>query len=160
MAAFVGTAWWMLTRFAGTWGVPYFSFTTDNGSSCTNNWTGYVCDSITPADYLLYTGQPVPRGTVIISGSYAVTHDFTVEAVLVSNKASAANAYKALTGAYGRCGAGPTPDELSQATQICRMTTDDDATATDKPPPDKTYTVVTGLLKNGQRVTVVQIQSR
>jgi len=160
MAVFVAAAWWGLTRFAGGWGVPYFDFTTDNGSSCTNTWSGFVCDSITPADYALYTGRPLPPGTVIISGTYTVTHNFAVSAVLVSTKASAPAAYKALSQAYGQCGDGPTPDELADATEVCRMTTDDDAAATDRPPPDRTYTVTTGLLENGQRVTVVQIQSR
>lgn len=160
MAVFVALVWLVLSRFAGAWGVPYFPFTTANGSSCTNTWTGYVCDSITPDDYQLYTGQPLPRGTVIISGDYTVTHNYALRAVLVTTKADAAAVGKQLTKTYGSCTDGPTPDELAEADTICRMTTDDDATSTDKPPPPQTYTVVTGVLKNGQRVTVVQLQSR
>ena len=160
MAVIAGALLWGVTRFAGAWGVPYFSFTTDNGSTCKNTLTGFVCDSITPADFALYSREPLPPGTVIASGTMEITHDYTINAVLVTTKAEAAKAAKVLTKEYGKCGSGPTPPELAKATKVCRMTTDDDATQTDRPPPDKTYTVTTGLMKNGQRVTVLQIQSR
>lgn len=160
MAVFAGALLWVLTRFAGGWGVPYFSFTTDNGSTCTNTLTGFVCNSITPADFALYSRQALPPGTVIVAGSMEITHNYTINAVLVTTKAQAANAAKVLTKEFGACGTGPTPAELAKATKICRMTTDDDVPDTDRPPPEKTYTVTTGLMNNGQRVTVLQIQSR
>ena len=35
----------ILTQYAGSWGVPYFSFTTDRGSTCKNELAGYTCSS-------------------------------------------------------------------------------------------------------------------
>jgi hypothetical protein len=32
----------ILTQYAGAWGVPYFSFTTDRGSTCKNALAGYT----------------------------------------------------------------------------------------------------------------------
>ena len=46
MAGFVLVLLAILTRFAGAWGVPYFTFTSERGSQCTNNFTGYVCTPI------------------------------------------------------------------------------------------------------------------
>ncbi len=40
----------MVTRYAGGWGVPYFSFTSERGSRCTNDFAGYTCDPVTLAD--------------------------------------------------------------------------------------------------------------
>ena len=43
MLAFVALAFWVVSRQAGAWGVPYFSFTSAHGSRCTNGFTGYTC---------------------------------------------------------------------------------------------------------------------
>ena len=50
MTGFVMILFGLITRYAGTWGVPYFSFTSDRGSPCTNRLTGYTCDPLTLAD--------------------------------------------------------------------------------------------------------------
>jgi hypothetical protein len=40
----------ILTQYAGAWGVPYFSFTTDRDSTCKNGLAGYTCSAMTLAD--------------------------------------------------------------------------------------------------------------
>ena len=50
MAGFVLILFGLVTRYAGSWGVPYFSFTSERGSPCTNKLTGYICDPLTLAD--------------------------------------------------------------------------------------------------------------
>lgn len=164
-AGFVGLvlltaiAFAILSQFAGGWGIPYFPFTTANGSKCTNTWTGYTCPALTRADFELYAETTLPIGTRIRSASYTVTNDVTVDAALVTNKSSVDAARKQLVEGFGGCGSGPVPDQLANATHVCRMSTDDD-TATDKPPPPRLFSVVTGIMADGSMVTVLHIQSR
>ncbi|MDN5804623.1 MAG: hypothetical protein L0H26_08590, partial [Microlunatus sp.] len=49
MTGFVMILFGLVIRYAGSWGVPYFSFTSERGSPCTNKLTGYVCDPLTLA---------------------------------------------------------------------------------------------------------------
>jgi len=160
MAAFVAIMLAIVTHFAGAWGVPGFRYTSDNGSPCRNTWSGYVCGPLTRADFELYTQFTLPAGTRILSATVDATHDYSIDAVLLTDKAHQSAAGKALKAKYGACGSGPIPDELSDARQVCWMSTDDDATPVDKPPPPVMYTVTSGLRKDDSRVTVVHIQSR
>src|SRR5215218_9585933 len=50
MLGSVAVALAILTQYAGAWGVPYFSFTTDRGSTCKNALAGYTCSAMTLAD--------------------------------------------------------------------------------------------------------------
>ena len=72
----------ILTRFAGAWGVPYFTFTSERGSECTNNFTGYVCTPITLAEVEFYADLDLPDDTEVVSGTYRSTHDYQLEALL------------------------------------------------------------------------------
>ena len=72
----------ILTQFAGHWGVPYFSFTTDRGSTCTNDWTGYTCDQLTVNDLNWWGDTALPADTSIRSARYVSTHDYTLDATV------------------------------------------------------------------------------
>ena len=48
MGLFATAALYVVTRYAGGWGVPYFSFTSERGSRCTNDFAGYTCDAGDP----------------------------------------------------------------------------------------------------------------
>ncbi len=48
MGLFVTASLYVVTRYAGGWGVPYFSFTSERGSHCTNDFAGYTCDAGDP----------------------------------------------------------------------------------------------------------------
>lgn len=157
MALFVAVAWLVLSRFAGGWGVPYFSFTTANGSACTNTWTGYRCDTVTPADLQLYTGA-LPAGTTITSARLSVTHEYSLDAVLTTDAKHAAATGKALQSQYGRCGPGPIPSQLAKAKSVCRMSSDVGGSTTR--PSARIYAVTTGIVGGGKRLTVVHIESR
>ena len=50
MGGFVVLAFVVLSRYAGSWGVPYFSFTTERGSTCINHFAGYTCTQLTLAE--------------------------------------------------------------------------------------------------------------
>ena len=103
MAGFVLITLAILTRYAGAWGVPYFRFTSERGSECTNNFTGYVCSPITLAEVEFYADLDLPDDTEVVSGTYRSTHDYHLEAQLEVPAASAAAALKSLSTAFGRC---------------------------------------------------------
>ena len=71
-----------MTRYAGAWGVPYFTFTSERGSTCTNNFTGYTCEPLTLAEVEFYGDLDLPDDTRVISGNYNATHDYRLEASL------------------------------------------------------------------------------
>ena len=120
MTAFVMILFGLITRYAGGWGVPYFSFTSDRGSPCTNKLTGYVCDPITLADVQFYSDAELPADTKVVSGSYVATHDYVLKARMEVPKASAPAAMTALADEFGPCVAGhPVPMETTQLTAVC-----------------------------------------
>ena len=80
MTGFVMIFFGLVTRYAGSWGVPYFSFTSERGSPCTNNLTGYVCEPLTLADVSSTATPTCPNDTKVISGTYTATHDYTLQA--------------------------------------------------------------------------------
>src|SRR3954468_5869717 len=72
----------ILSRFAGGWGVPFFSFITDRGSMCTNDLTGYHCDRLTVADIRWWGDISLPDGTTVVRSHYKSTHNFSLDAVV------------------------------------------------------------------------------
>ena len=69
MAAFVLITFGLITRYAGGWGVPFFSFTSERGSTCTNNFTGYTCDPLTLADVEFYSEVDLPGDTRVVTAA-------------------------------------------------------------------------------------------
>jgi hypothetical protein len=153
----------ILSRYAGGWGVPYFSFTTDRGSVCTNDLTGYHCDRLTLADVRWWGDLDLPDGTTVVSSHYKSTHDFTLDAVLEVPKADAAKTYLALRKAFGPCVADhPSRLDASGLGQLCVMANDaSDGMESSEPRGDTLYEIGTGIRKSdGVRVIAVHEESR
>jgi hypothetical protein len=60
----------VLARFAGGWGIPYFSTTTDRGSRCVNTFTGFECPSLTLADVEYFGDVDLPDDTRVVRSRY------------------------------------------------------------------------------------------
>src|SRR3954465_2238008 len=105
MVAFVAVVLALLVRQAGAWRVPYFSFTSAHGSHRTNDFTGYTCEPLTPADGGVF-GAPalaevgclgdlgLADDTTVLTGSYRATHDYQRAAQLAVPARSAEAAAK------------------------------------------------------------------
>lgn len=160
MAAFVVASFAVVLRYAGGWGVPYFSFTTERGSSCTNDLTGYTCDQLTLADVEFYGDVDLPDSTKIITGRYRATHDFSLDTRVEMSKADAAAGLKSLRKAYGKCQEDhPSPLPATGLTGLCVMANDDAVIGSDEA-AGQLFTVGTGVRKNGVRVAVLSVKSR
>jgi hypothetical protein len=160
MLAFVAGCLAILVRYAGGWGVPYFPFTTDRGSECVNRFAGYVCSPLNLADVEYYADLDLPGGTRVVSGTYASTHDYSLESRVEVPAKSAAAALKSLNQAYGGCVADhPAPFDTSGLTKICVLA-NDDAVVDSGEPTGRLYSVGTGLKKDGTRVIGLSIRSR
>lgn len=161
MAAFVLILFGLLTRYAGSWGVPYFSFTSANGSPCVNKLTGYVCDPLSLADVQFYGDAELPADTTVISGTYTATHDYVLRARLEVPKESADAAMAALAEEFGPCIAGhPAPMETTQLSAVCVLA-NDDAVTREGEPPSRLYVIGTGIrADDGTRVIDLNIRSR
>ncbi len=160
MASFVLIVFAILTHYAGAWGVPYFSFTSERGSRCTNNFTGYVCSPLTLAEVEFYADLDLPDDTRVVSGTYRSTHDYQLEAVLEVPAASAAAALKTLATAFGRCVPNqPSLLNTTGLTKICVMSNQDTFTEAGEP-ASRVYVVGTGLRKDGSRPAALSIKSR
>jgi hypothetical protein len=83
----------ILTQYAGAWRVPYFSFTTDRGSTCKNALAGYTCSAMTLADVEYIGNIDFPDNSSVVAGSYRSTNDYQMEAIV---EVPAANANQAL----------------------------------------------------------------
>jgi hypothetical protein len=161
MAGFVMILFGLVTRYAGTWGVPYFSFTSERGSPCTNKLTGYVCDPLTLADVQFYSDARLPADTTVISGTYTATHDYLLRARLEVPKRSATAALASLTEEFWGCVRGhPAPMETTQLTSLCILA-NDDAVTREGEPPSRLFVIGTGLRRDdGSRVIDLTIRSR
>lgn len=161
MAAFVLILFGILTRYAGVWGVPYFSFTSERGSPCVNKLTGYVCEPLTLADLQFYGDVTLPPDTRVIRGTYTATHDYVLQARVEVSKPSAAAAMAALAEEFGRCVPGhPAPMGTTQLTSICVLANDDAVTRQGEP-PSRLYVIGTGIrADDGVRVIDLTIRSR
>jgi hypothetical protein len=160
MAGFVLLVLAILTHYAGAWGVPYFSFTSERGSRCTNNFTGYVCSPLTLSEVEFYADLNLPDDTKVVSGTYRSTHDYQLEAVLEVPAASAAAALKSLMTAFGKCVPNqPSPLNTKGLAQVCVMA-NLDAFTEEGEPASRLYVVGTGLRKDGHRPIALSIKSR
>lgn len=160
MLAFVAVVGGILVSRAGRWGVPYFSFTSAHGSSCTNSFTGYTCTPLTLADVEFFGDVVLPKDTVVGASTYRSTHDFALDARLRVPPADAATALKHLKSAYGSCQRdGASPLATAGLREICVMVNPDGAEA-DGQLSSRVYAVGTGLAKDGTRVVAMTVRSR
>lgn len=160
MAAFFLITFGLVTRYAGSWGVPFFSYTSERGSTCTNTMTGFTCDPLTLADVRFYTGINLPGDTRVVTGNYTATHDYILNASLRMTAKSQAAGFKALQQEYGACRPEhPPPIPTRGLTQFCVLANDNGATRTGEP-PGSLYVVGTGVAKNGTRVVSISVRSR
>ena len=160
MTGFVLIVFAVLTRFAGSWGVPYFSFTSERGSECTNNFTGYVCTPITLAEVNFYADLRLPANTKVVSGTYRSTHDYQLEALLEVPAAGAAAALENLNEGFGRClPRQPSPLDTKGLDELCTMATLD-AYTVGQEPASRLYVVGTGVRAVGSRPIRMTIRSR
>lgn len=160
MAAFVLVCLYVVTRYAGYWGVPMFSFKTDNGSVCRNNFTGHTCDQLTLADVKLYGEVDLPDDTKVIRGEYVETHDYTLDVTLEVPKASSEAAMKALAASFGSCRAHATPLDTTGLSELCAMSNDDAFGTPDERNRSRIFSVGTGVRKDGTRVIAISAKSR
>lgn len=160
MAAFVFITFGLLTRYAGSWGVPFFSYTSERGSTCTNTMTGYTCDPLTLADVEFYSDLDLPNDTRVVSGSYAATHDYTLNASLRMTPRSQAAGFKALQQQLGTCrNDRPAPISTAGLKNFCVLANDNAVTRAGDP-PSRLYVVGTGIASNGIRIVSLSIRSR
>jgi hypothetical protein len=150
----------ILAQYAGAWGVPYFTFTSDRGSPCTNNFTGYICSPVSLDDVVFYGDVKLPADTKVISGSYRSTHDYMLQANMEVPQRSEAVALKALNTAYGKCiGQHPYPMPTAGLTKLCVIANDTTVTESGEP-SSRIYTIGTGVRKDGTRVIALNVRSR
>jgi hypothetical protein len=161
MAAFVLVALSLVTQYAGSWGVPYFSFTSERGSPCKNNLTGFTCSPLTLADLEFYGDVDLPDDSTMISGAYTATHDYQLDATVDVSPRSANAALAGLKEAYGDCVPGhPSPLNSAGLRQVCVMSNDDAIVDRTSEPSSRLYVVGTGLRKDGSRPIVLTVKSR
>lgn len=150
----------VLARFAGGWGVPYFSTTTDRGSRCVNTFTGFECPSLTLADIGYFGDVEMPAGTRVVSSHYRSTHDYQLEAQLEVPPARAAQALAALQDSYGRCVKNhPSPLTERGLRSLCILA-NDQATTSSGTPDSRLYVVGTALRADKTRVVNLSVRSR
>ncbi len=110
MLLIAGSLLLLVARYAGGWGVPYFTFTTERGSTCKNGFTGYTCAPLTLADVEFFGQVDLPDDTAVETATYRATHDYRLDARLQVPAGSAEVGLTALVEAYGKCGTGrPSP---------------------------------------------------
>lgn len=162
MIILAATPFVILSHFAGGWGVPYFTFTTDRGTTCTNDFTGYHCDNLTKADVEWWGDLNLPEGTRLISSHYKATHDFTLDALMEIPVAEQKPMLASLAKSFGPCiPEHPTRMDTTGLTKICVRANDaSDTTDSSKPLADTLYEVTTGFRKNDALVVSVHEQSR
>lgn len=160
MAGFVAICLAVVFRFAGGWGVPYFSFTTERGSDCVNRITGYVCTPLNLADVEYYGDIDLPDNTRVLNGTYTSTHDYRLESLLEVPGGTPAGAMKSLNEAFGPCRSGhPSPIDTTDLKQVCVLA-NDDAVIESGEPTGRLYVIGTGLREDGARVIGLSIRSR
>jgi hypothetical protein len=160
MTAFVMILWALIARYAGTWGVPYFSFQTERGTTCKNDFTGYTCHQMTLADLEFYGEVDLPSNTRVLDSTYRSTHDYQLDARLQVPRASAAAALQGLNASFGRCIPGHiSPLSTNGVTGVCVMANEAAVTGQAET-GSRLYTVGTGLRRDGTRVIAMSVKSR
>jgi hypothetical protein len=160
MLGSVAVALAIVSRYAGTWGVPYFSFTTDRGSTCKNDLTGYTCSPMTLADVEYFGDLDLPDDSQVVVGTYRATHDYQMEALIEVPSVSADGALISLNQAFGECiPEHPAPLSTRGMRHTCVMANDDVFSESDEP-SSRLYLIGTGVRKDGTRVIGMVIRSR
>ena len=150
----------ILTQYAGSWGVPYFSFTTDRGSTCKNGLAGYTCASMTLADVEYIANVDLPDDSSVVAGTYRSTYDYQMEAVIDVPSASATQALVSLNQAFGECIKElPSPMSTEGMRHNCVMANADAVDESDEP-STRLYMIGTGVRNDGTRVIGMVIRSR
>jgi hypothetical protein len=150
----------VLARFAGGWGIPYFSTTTDRGSRCVNTFTGFECPSLTLADVEYFGDVDLPDDTRVVRSRYVSTHDYALQAALEVPPAGAAEALAALKDSYGRCVRNhPSPLDEPDLTSLCILANDQETTQ-EGTPDSRVYVVGTALRADKTRVINLSVRSR
>ena len=151
----------ILSRYAGGWGVPFFSFHTDRGSTCTNDWTGYHCDRVTLDDIRWWGDIHLPDSAVVQRAHYKSTHDFSLDAVVSVPKSDAARTLASTNKTFGACAEHPTRLDTTGLRSVCVRA--NDATASSEQSStfaDTLYEVTTGIGKDGSLIIGIHEQSR
>jgi hypothetical protein len=160
MLGFVAVTLAILTQYAGAWGVPYFSFTTDRGSTCKNDLTGYTCSPMTLADVEYFGDVDLPDDSSVVDGTYRSTHDYQMEAVIEVPGVSAAQALTSLTETFGTCTDEiPSPVSTKGMHDTCVMANDDVYSESDEP-SGRLYLIGTAVRTDGTRIIAMVIKSR
>ncbi len=160
MVAFVAVVLALLVRQAGEWGVPYFSFTSEHGSPCRNDLTGFTCEPLTLGDVELFADLDLPADTAVLAGTYRATHDYEMSAQLRVPKASAAKAQRALRESFGPCRERvSTPLATEGLRKVCTMASENRADESGEL-PSRLYAVGSGVAKNGDRLVGLAVRSR
>ena len=160
MLGSVAVALAILTQYAGAWGVPYFTFRTDRGSMCKNDFTGYTCSPMTLADVEYFGDVDLPDNSAVVTGTYHSTHDYQMEAIIEVPLDSADQALTSLNQTFGNCISElPSPLSAKGIRKTCVMANDDVFTESEEP-SSRFYLIGTGVRKDGTRVIGMVIKSR
>ena len=150
----------ILVQYAGGWGVPYFSFTTDRGSTCKNDLTGYTCSPMTLADVEYFGDVNLPDDSSVVAGRYHATHDYQMEAVIDVPSVSSDQALTELNEAFGTCIRElPAPINTEGMRHTCVMANEDALDESDEP-SGRLYMIGTAVRTDGSRVIGMVIKSR
>lgn len=152
----------VLSRYAGEWGVPYFSFTTERGSTCTNDFVGHHCDDVTVEDLRWWGELPLPDSTTVLSSHYKATHDFTLDAVAEVAKEDRRSTARALRKRFGNCRPDqPTPLDTTGLKSVCVMANDaSDSTSSTAPMANTLYVITYGVQPDRTLLVGIHQESR
>ncbi|QGN33108.1 hypothetical protein [Microlunatus sp. Gsoil 973] len=152
----------ILSRYAGGWGVPYFSFVTDRGTTCVNDFTGYHCGNLTRADIEWWGDIKLPVGTKLISSHYKSTHDFTLDALVEIPVAKQKPTLRSLEKSFGKCVADhPTVMDTTGLKRICVRANDaSEDSDSSRPLADTLYEVTSAYRRNGALLVNIHEESR
>lgn len=144
---------------AGEWGIPYFSFTTENDSECRNNLAGYSCDTLTLGDLEFYTSLDLPDSTRVLAASYSETHDYQISAHIEVPEDAVESVTATLTEAYGKCIKGHySPLDLSELKSACVRS--NDMVTTSGEASGELFVVASGIREDGTLEARLEIKSR
>lgn len=162
MIILAATPFVILSRYAGGWGVPYFTFVTDRGTTCTNDFTGYHCDNLTRADIQWWGDIHLPADVRLIRSHYKSTNEFTLDALMEIPVAKQKSMTASLAKSFGPCIADhPTRMDTTGLSRLCVRANDaSDSTDSSKPLADTLYEVTTGYRKNGAMYLNLHEESR
>ena len=148
----------VLARFAGGWGIPYFSRTTERGSTCVNTFTGFECASLTLADVEYFGDVELPAGTRVVRSRYVSTHDYQLQAALEVPPAGASAALASLKDSYGDCvDDHPSPFSERDLGSLCILANDQETTQ--QGTPDSRVYVV-GTARRADKTLLVNLSVR